>query len=237
MQCDVDAANEAGASVSAPAAVDISWDVDALPDADEGQVDSEPAGVSWDDGEHLKSTAEAGATGISWDVEAEAPSTADAEDGPAGISWDIGADPATSGVTEGAAAESGADMADDRDWGVEVADEGADGAGGISIDWDTGDDGGAGGAELSGPEASGVRSSQRTHATDVTGTLIADSDFRNRCFEHAASCLVRLIKCMQFCKAAELGTLQGYVDAQAAGTRSADCHAHKIDCAVVQVAG
>jgi len=184
-------------SSSAPAAdaggpPDISWDVGASTEAD-----TEPASIDWGIDMSSASATEPAeaATGISWDVEAEPPSAADAADGAAGISWDIDMDAAGVSTTGDAAAASGAGAPADIDWGLEVADEGAGGAGGgegISIDWDVGDDGGAGGAGPSVPEAADEDSSHSTCASGVTAAIIADSDFRNRLLPLLSSRRARL---------------------------------------------
>lgn len=165
MQRDGDATNDADVSSSAPAAeadapVEISWDVDASPEADEHENASEPAGISWDVDADPASAVEPGAMGISWDVDM---------------------DSATMVETGEAAGESGTDAPGGIDWDVEVADQGAagkDAAEGINIDWDIG--GGAGGAEPDAPTANGADSGQTTDASDLTAALMADSDFRTR---------------------------------------------------------
>ena len=182
-----DASNAADVSSPAPAAeeqapLEISWDMDASPETDMQQAGGEPAGIGWGAVADPASAAEpaGAATGISWDVEVE-PATADTE---ASVSWDIAMDPASMGTTEDAAAQSATDVPVDIDWGVEVADEGAngagDGGGGTSIDWDVGDDGKAGGAEAGVPGDAGEDGSQMTPASSVTACLIRDSDFRSR---------------------------------------------------------
>ena len=133
-------------------------------DADAEQADTEPAGIDWG-------------------IDMSSASATEPTEAAAGISWDIDMDAAGVCVTEDAAAASGTDAPADIDWGVEVADEGAAGAGGgegISIDWDVGDDGDAGGTEPSIPEVAAADGSQSTHASGVTAAIIADSDFRNR---------------------------------------------------------
>ena len=190
MQSGAAAINDLEVSSPAPAAdaggpPEISWDIGASSEAGAEQADSEPAGIDWGMGmtSAFPSEAADAATGICWDVEVEPPSTADAAEGAAGVSWDIDMDTAGTGVTEDAAAASATDAPADIDWGVEVAAKGAAVAGGddgISINWDVNDAGGAGGTELSVPEAAEADSSHSAQANGVSAALIADSDLRNR---------------------------------------------------------
>jgi len=190
---------------------EISWDVGPSMEADAEKAETEPAGIDWGiDMSSVSATEPAeAATGISWEVEVEPPSTADAADGAAGISWDIDMDAVGMSTTEDAAAASATDAPADIDWGVEVADEGAAGAGGgegISIDWDIGDNGGAAGTELSLPED--ADDSQSMRASGMTATIIADSDFRNRLAVNCFRCGARLCQFHPY-------RLHGLLDAEA----------------------